>query len=152
MIDWSSVFDEAYPVAGATPLDLEQLVAEVGRPLPPSFLSLLGWSNGGEFRMGARWFQFFPALDPDHGILAMSAAYGLPRFMPQAVPFAFNGGGTFYLFDLRGPAVHDEHPEVCSHAGNLGWSAEECAWVAGSFPEACKGIIDVDELRRTASS
>ncbi|MEW4571520.1 SMI1/KNR4 family protein [Tautonia sp. JC769] len=150
MIDWSSVFDEAYPVAGAPPSDLERLVAEVGRPLPPSYLSLLSWSDGGEFRTGGRWFQFFPALDPGHGVLAMSEAYGLPRFMPQALPLAFNGGGTFYLLDMRGPAAGGEYPVVCSHAGNLGWSAEECVRVAGSFPEACRGTIDVDELRRTA--
>jgi hypothetical protein len=150
MIDWATHFDEAYPVPGAPAGDLERLIAEVGRPLPLSYLSLLAWSNGGEFRTGRRWLQFFPALESAHGILAMSEAYGLPRYMPRALPIAFNGGGTFYLLDMREPMVGGEYPVVCSHSGNLGWEADECVQVAGSFPEACRGTIDVDELLRTA--
>src|SRR5262245_18206590 len=43
-------------------------------PLPPPYLSLLRWSNGGAFRTGERWFQFFPALDDAHGLRAMLLA------------------------------------------------------------------------------
>lgn len=70
--------------------------------------------------------------------------------MPQSLAFALNGGGTLYLFDMRGPAVGGEYPVVCSHAGNPGWSAEECVRIADSFPEACRGTINVDDLRWTA--
>src|SRR5262245_65909395 len=52
------------------------------RPLPPAYLSLLRWSDGGEFRTGERWFQFFPTLDPQHGVRAMLLAYHLPEYMP----------------------------------------------------------------------
>jgi SMI1 / KNR4 family (SUKH-1) len=147
LIDWVTLFDAAYPVAGASPTDLQRLAAGVGQRLPSSYLSLLAWSNGGEFRMGGRWFQFFPAVDPVHGVLAISEAYGIPRYMPGALPFALNGGGTFYLLDMRETAVAGEYPVVCSHSGNLGWAPDECVRIADSFPEACRGTIDVDELR-----
>jgi hypothetical protein len=188
MFDWSSVFDEAYPVAGASATDLERFVATVGqsltpaeagainrgqrnpfpkgdphyelwrpfdasqwvmpdRPLPASYLVLLRWSNGGEFRKGGRWFQFFPALDPGHGVRAMLLAYHLPQYMPGALPFAFNGGGTFYLFDMRGAAKDGEYPVVCAHAGNLGWEPGECLRIAETLESACRGVADVDELR-----
>jgi hypothetical protein len=128
--------------------DLDRLVVEVGRPLPPSYLLLLAWSNGGEFRTGERWLQFFPALDRAHGVLAMSQAYELPCYMPQALPCALNRGGTFYLFDLREPIAGAEYPVVCSHSGNLGWASDEWVRIADSFAEACRGTIDVDELLR----
>lgn len=120
MRDWSSIFDEAYPVAGACPADLDRLAAEVGRPLPPSYRSFLSWSNGGEFRTGSRWLEVFPAIGPIHGVLAISEAYEVQRHMPAALPVAFNGGGTFHPFDLRRPAVGGEYSLVCAHSGNLG--------------------------------
>jgi hypothetical protein len=188
VIDWSSVFDEAYPVAGVSTADLERLVATVGqqltpaeikainsgqrnpfpkgdplyaawrpfdsslwvvpsRPLPPSYLAFLEWSNGGEFRTGERWFQFFPVLDPGQGMRATLLAYHLPQYMPGALPFAFNGGGTFYLFDMRPAAKRGEYPVVGSHSGNLGWEPDECVQIAESFEAACRGSESVDELR-----
>jgi hypothetical protein len=188
VIHWSSVFDEGYPVAGASTADLDHFEATVGQPLtpteikaiegslsnpfpkgdplhtswrpfdssmwkipnrslPPSYLSLLSWSNGGEFRTGERWFQFFPALDSAHGVRAMLLGYHLPRYMPMALPFAFNGGGTFYLFDMRQAANRGEYPVVCSHSGNLGWETDECVQIAESFESACRGTVNVDELR-----
>jgi hypothetical protein len=188
MIDWSSVFDEAYPVAGATAADLDRFQATVGkplsaseikwinqqqqnpfpkgdplraswqphdpslwvipdRPLPPSYLSFLGWSNGGQFRTGRRWFDpFFPALDKVHGVRAMLVAYFLPQWLPGALPFAFDGGGTFYLFDMRRAARRGEYPVVCSHAGNLGWEPDACIQIAKSFQAACRGTVNVRHL------
>jgi len=176
--DWSSVFDEAHPEAGATAADIAHLVATVGqpispseieevkrdlplgscppfdpsrwvisdRPLPVAYLSFLRWSNGGEFRTGERHFQFFPALDPAHGVRAMLLAYHLPQYMPGALPFAFNGSGTFYLFDMRKPAVAGEYPVVCSQAGNQGWQVDQFMEVSDTFSGACRGTVDVDDL------
>jgi hypothetical protein len=188
VIDWSAVFDEAYPVAGASAADLERFVATVGQPptpaevkrvnrgqrnpfpkgdplyaswrpfdasnwmvpdgpLPASYLDLLSWSNGGELRTSERWFQFFPVRNPGQGPRAMLLAYHLPQYMPGELPFAFNGGGTFYLFDMRREAKRGEYPVVCSHAGNLGWEPDECIQIAESFEAACRGVVNVDELR-----
>lgn len=114
--------------------------------LPSSYLSLLRWSNGGEFWNSDRCIQLFPALDPSHGVRAMLIAYHVPEFLPGAIPFAFNGGGTFYLFDMRNPANNGEYPIICSHASNLGWANDEHAIVANSLESACRGTTDIDEL------
>jgi hypothetical protein len=118
-----------------------------GRPLPPMYLDFLSWSNGGEFRSGDRWFQFFPALDTTHGVRAMLLAYHVPAYMQGFLPFAFNGEGTFYLFDMREPSIAGEYPVVCTHSGNLGGGADECARIAESFLSACQGKINVDDLQ-----
>jgi hypothetical protein len=117
------------------------------RALPPLYLAFLRWSNGGWFRSGERELGFFPSSGPSGGVRAMMLAYHLPEYMPSALPFAFNGGGTFYLFDMREEAIRGEHPVVCAHAGNLGWGPDECCLVAGSFVEACRGKVNVDHLR-----
>jgi hypothetical protein len=116
------------------------------RRLPPSYLAFLRWSNGGEFQTGERRFQFLPAVDPGHGVRTMLLAYHLPQYMPGALPFAFNGGGTFYLFDMRRAARKGEYPVVCSHSGNLGWELDECVRIARSFVRACQGKANVDDL------
>lgn len=187
-MDWQSVFDEAYPLRGATEADIARFIAEIGQPLSPAeitevnesqsnpfpkddpmhaawrpfdaakwlipiyappaaYLSLLRWSNGGEFRKGGRCFQFFPTIDPQHGVRSMMVAYHVPQYMPGALPVAFNGAGTFYLLDMRRPPVADEYPIVCAEAGNLGWEADQCIRVADSFEAACRGTVDVDDLR-----
>ena len=122
------------------------------RPLPASYLALLAWSDGGEFGTGAQWLQLFPTTGPS-GVRAMTMAYHLPEYMPGALPFAFNGGGVFYLFDLREPANADgEYPVVAAHAGNLGWAThEECCppecWpVADSLEQACRGRTNIEDL------
>lgn len=116
------------------------------RPLPPAYLSFLRWSNGGEFRTGERWFQFFPAVDPGSGVRAMLVGYHIPQHMPGAVPVGMNGGGTFYLLDMRQPAVAGEYPVVCARAGALGWKPETCRLVADSFLAACRGTRNVEDL------
>ncbi len=67
---------------------------------PNSYLSFLRWSNGGNFTKGDREFGFFPALDATCGVRTMMHAYHIPEYMQNAVPFAFDGAGTFYLFDM----------------------------------------------------
>jgi hypothetical protein len=119
----------------------------LNRPLPPAYLSLLRWSDGGEFKTGERWFQFFPALSARHGVRAMMIAYQLPQYMPGAVPIAFNGGGTFYLLDMRQPAVDGEYPVVCADAGYLAWESRAHCVVADTFVAACRGRVNVDDMR-----
>jgi hypothetical protein len=117
------------------------------RPLTPEYLAFLRWSNGGWCRSGQREFDFFGTSDPSGSVRAMMLAYHIPKYMPGALSFAFNGGGTFYLFDMRAESVNGEYPVVCSHAGNLGWERDESWFVADSFEKTCRGRINVDELR-----
>jgi hypothetical protein len=116
------------------------------RKLPRSYLGWLRWSNGGLFRNGEREFGFFPALDSKAGVRAMLLAYEFPEYMPGALPFALNGGGTFYVFDMRKPAVRGEYPIFCAYAGNLGFGRGEGARVAPTLLAACRGTTNVDDL------
>lgn len=116
------------------------------RPLPPDYLSFLRWSNGGWCRTGDREFGFFPTNDATGGVRAMMLAYQVPQYMPGAVPFAFNGGGTFYLFDMREPAKDGNYPVVCAHAGSQGWGPEHWS-LANSFEAACRGSTEADDAR-----
>jgi hypothetical protein len=100
---------------------------------PASYIAFLRWSNGGAFTSHGREFGFFPATDAGQGVRAMMLAYHVPQYMSFAVPFAFDGAGTFYLFDMRQPAVDGEFPIVLSHAGSLGWAPDEHEVLAENF-------------------
>ncbi len=111
------------------------------RPLPQTYLSFLRWSNGGEFQTGDRCFQYFPALDSQHGVRAMMLAYHIPEYMPGAVPFAFDGCGTFYLFDMREASATGEFPVVRAHSGDLSWDPDSSEMIAESFESVCRNAI-----------
>ena len=132
---------------GYLPIDASRWRLPPEQPLPPSYLSLLSWTNGGDFGNGERWFQLLPTDGP-RGVRATMLAYELPEYMPGALPFAFNGGGVFYLFDLRRPADADgEYPVVASHAGNLGWGTDDECWpVADRLEDACRGRTNIENL------
>ncbi|MFC0348213.1 SMI1/KNR4 family protein [Undibacterium danionis] len=116
--------------------------------IPVSLLEFLRFSNGGDFSNEDRHFQFFPALHPTNGLRAMLLAYEFPEYMPMGLPFAFNGGGTFYIFDMRGHSSTGDYPIVASHASSLGWDSDECWFVANSLEEACRGKTNIDDLRK----
>jgi hypothetical protein len=109
------------------------------RPLPPAYLSLLAWSDGGQFGNGDRDFQFFSTIGPI-GVREMTLSYAVPYWLPGALPFAFDGGGVFYLFDLRESADTDgEYPIIAAAAGSLGWDDHGYRPLASSFEDVCRG-------------
>lgn len=73
--------------------------------------------------------------EPEFGFLGTEMAqyfddYEFERWMPGAWPVALDGAGGFYCLDLRGVLNGTEPndgsvPVVWSHAGNLGWNADE---------------------------
>jgi len=107
------------------------------RPLPPSYRDFLLWSDGGSFRTGERRFDAFLPVGKLREYLL---AYHVPQFMPGGLPFAMDGGGGFYLFDLRADSIDGEYPIVFAHAGNLGW--DDAVPIAQTFPDACRGDTD----------
>lgn len=107
------------------------------KPFPSSYLSFLRWSNGGEFTNGAR--QFAP-LFASSEIREMMLAYEVPEYLPGAVPIGFDGGGTFYLFDMRAEPRDGEYPIVFCGSGALDW--EIAIRIAETFPEFCAGTTD----------
>ena len=91
------------------------------RPFPESFVEFLRWSNGGNFVRGERNFCMFGTQSIREYLLA----YQIPEYMPGAVPFAFDGAGGFYLFDMRDEPIDGEYPIVMAHSGSLGWDDDQ---------------------------
>jgi hypothetical protein len=174
-IAWGLVFDEIYRLPGASAEKLAMLEATLAAPvsdaeaeellsgsvpawedprswplprerLPRSYLSLLAWSDGGEFRTGERWFQFLPSTDPRHGVRAILLDYHVPMYMPGVLPIAFNGGGVMYFLDLRQPTRDCEPPILCAAAGNLDLAPDSCMKVAPNLLSACRGTVNVEAL------
>jgi hypothetical protein len=128
-------FPETDPLhATWKPFDPANWRLPADRPLPPSYKSFLGWSNGGLFVVGDREFQMLKAQELREYLLF----YEVPQYMPGAVPFALDGGGWFYLFDVRNPpGASGEYPIRFAATGNLNY--DDSVLVADSFPEACRG-------------
>lgn len=174
MIDWNLIFDEVKLSKGASepeiadfvkefPMPLSEreiekirndlrkinLDAEVydpakwslpNKPFPLSFLDFLTWNNGGWCRTGEREFGFFSTAD----LREYTLAYMFPEWMKDAVPFALDGGGVFYVFDMRREAKNGEYPILTTAAGNQGY--DDAVLIADSFIEACSGNINIEEL------
>jgi hypothetical protein len=107
------------------------------RPLPPTYLDFLRWSNGGTFVNGKRTFN---PIFPTSTVRDYLVGYNVPQYMPGALPFALDGGGCFYLFDMRRDPVEGEYPVLYVGAGNLGY--DDAVRVARSFVNTCKGKTD----------
>lgn len=114
------------------------------RPLSQSYLSFLRWSDGGSFVNGDREFDFFSTSDSEDGVRAMTLAHHFPKHMPGALPFAMEGGGTFYCFDMRAEPVNDEYPIVAARADDLDWKT--VLKLADLFEKVCRGKKSVDAM------
>jgi hypothetical protein len=111
------------------------------KPLPPSYMDFLEWSNGGSFVSGERRFDPFFSTPELRDYLV---GYNVPEYMPDSLPFAFDGYGDFYLFDMRREPIEGEYPILFTLSGNLGY--EDAILVASSFVEACKGTTNPNDL------
>ncbi len=168
--EWSEIFDQDDKCDGASEEDLRLLQASLSRPLsedeirlinetrvdavdpeswklpdaplPQSYLRFLRWSNGGEFVRGDRQISpFFQAS----WVREYLVGYAIPQYMPGAVPIGFDGGGNFYLLDMRSPAVGGEYPILFSHGGSLGYG-DDSLLVATSFYALCLGTTNPSEI------
>lgn len=103
-------------------------------PLPPSYLDFLGWSNGGSFFAGDREWLMLAAEEVREYMLD----YALPVHLPRTVPFALDGRGGFYLFDMRGgPGADGEYKVIHVPGDDLVFAA--ATEVADTFRGALEG-------------
>ena len=100
------------------------------RKLPDSYLNFLRYSNGGFFAGANRDFD---PLFSTHEVRDYMLGYGIPHWMPLSCPIGFNGGGTFYLLDMRDDSRTNDYPVLFTHAGNLGY--DDAVILANSFAE-----------------
>ncbi|RRJ66156.1 SMI1/KNR4 family protein [Paenibacillus oralis] len=110
------------------------------KPLPADYLDFLRFSNGGEFENGERYFQFFDADE----VRSMLLAYEFPEYMPGAVPFAMDGSGNHYIWDMRGDRKNREYPILVASSGNLGY--EDAVQIAETFMELCRGTTSAEDV------
>lgn len=88
-------------------------------PFPPSYLSLVRWSNGGAFRAGVdRTLRIVP-ID---GVRTKMIELHSPENMPLAVPFAWNDYYDIYCFDMREP-LRDEYPILVTRGNAMHYAA-----------------------------
>lgn len=134
MSDALHLFEEFQPEAPATPEQVAALAAFAQRPLPASYQQFLLGSNGGWGRSGEREFGLFGTED----VVRYAQNYEFAEYMPGALPFALDGGGTFYVFDFRAsPDTSGEYPVATCGSGANTWDMAEV--LAPSFPVACRG-------------
>lgn len=115
--------------------------------LPDSYLAFLRWANGGTFVTGDREFGMLAAEELRRYMLD----YNLPYHLPGAVPFALDGEGGFYLFDMRGPPdTRGEYPILHVPGGDLGY--DEAATLGQTFEQALGGRTAVEQDRSDTES
>ncbi len=100
------------------------------RPLPDSYLAFLRFANGGFFAGQNR--DLDPLFNTDE-VRDYMLGYSVPHWMPVSCPIGFDGGGTFYLLDMRHDTTANDYPVLFAHAGNLGY--DEAVTLAESFAE-----------------
>ena len=101
--------------------------------LPDSYVNFLRFSNGGFFAGAHREFD---PMFTTREVREYMLAYSIPHWMPLSCPIGFDGGGTFYLFDMRNESATNDYPILFAHAGNLGY--DEAVPLATTFAELIK--------------
>lgn len=148
MIDWSVVFESAKPAPGASAAEIAAFVASLAlpadRPLPPSYLSFLRYSDGGEFRNGERVLRMYCTQQIPQRMID----YHLAELMPRAVPFAANINGVgLYTFDMRDPPDADgEYPVISAAVGGPPFDPLYNPRIATGFPQACRDRFRPERL------
>ena len=104
--------------------------------LPAELAKLLAYSNGGAILNGEREFGYFSLQE----IRYYYFAYGFPKYLPDFLPIAFNGGGIFYAYDFRKVAIL---PIVAVAAGNL--SEEDTVILGHSLTEVLSKSHNIEE-------
>jgi hypothetical protein len=133
MLAPTTLFDEFQPEAPATSEQLAALAVQLPEPLPESYRQFLLASNGGWGRSGTREFGFFGTEE----MVSYWRDYEFGEYMPGALPFALNGGGTFYVFDVRNAPVASASAVFTCESGANTW--DTATWLAASFQAACQG-------------
>lgn len=123
--------------------------------LPPkSYLQYLTCENGGQYDSNDHDFILFGTKDLKSTMLG----YHVPEYMPKALPFGGDGGGSFYFFDMRnkeeretGEVTLDSKAPIGVESDiefpvyvttYIGMSFEDAQFVADSFLDLVEGRFD----------
>jgi len=104
-------------------------------PFPEGYLSLVKWSNGGNFRAGNDRILRIVPID---GIRVKMIELHSPKNMSLAVPFASNDFYDIYCFDMRKPLKADgEYPIIVTRGNAMNYKV--CR-------RAAKGLLEFLQL------
>ena len=104
--------------------------------LPDTYIELLKESNGGDFTTGNREYQLFSAEET----LQAYQSYNFSVYMSFAFPFAMDGCGNFYIFNLR-------EKDDCIYAvssSDLEW--DECHKIANNLMQCFGQNESLDDI------
>lgn len=120
-------WDATFP--GATQEQISQVEAYFRRQLPSEYVALLRVTNGGDLSYRDLWLiHFWPAQH----IPSWSQAYGFTaETMPDAFPFADDGGSEALVFDMRPSHPAGEYPILAVNFITVGWA--EALRISDSF-------------------
>ena len=104
--------------------------------LPADLAGLLTFSNGGAIINGEREFGYFSLQE----IRYYYFAYGFPKYLPDFLPIAFNGGGIFYAYDFSTDGIL---PIVAVASGNL--SEEDTVVLGYALAEVLSKPHNIEE-------
>ena len=107
---------------------IQVLIAKLGVQLPADYITLLGYSNGGEGELGVEpgWFYLWSVED----LLKYNKGYNVEESIPGFLGFGSNGGGEMLAFDMRG-----EKPWNVVMIPFIGMQVEEAILIADDFNE-----------------
>jgi len=104
--------------------------------LPADLAGLLTFSNGGTIINGEREFGYFSLQE----IRYYYFAYGFPKYLPDFLPIAFNGGGIFYAYDFSTDGIL---PIVAVASGSL--SEEDTVVLGYALAEVLSKPHNIEE-------
>lgn len=105
--------------------------------IPEDYKTLISESNGGIFLYGEREYQFLSIEE----VIEYYELYHFYEFMPFAYPFAMDGCGNFYIFNMR----YEDVSVYAVCAGDMGWEEDEYFFVANTFIECLSQSKHWDE-------
>ncbi len=115
---------EREPPAGSEVI--QETITKLGVQLPEDYITLLGYSNGGEGELGVEpgWFYLWSV----EKLLEYNKGYNVEESVPGFIGFGSNGGGEMLAFDMRG-----EKPWNVVMIPFIGMKSEEVILIADDF-------------------
>jgi cell wall assembly regulator SMI1 len=117
---------------GASRSVIDQVLQNIGSRLPVDYLEIIERANGGEGSVGGNGFI---RLWPIEEIPEVLAANEMERHAPGLLPFASDGGGNVYAFDLASSMRIVEVPLI-------GISRQDAKFRADSVTELLAHLAD----------
>lgn len=96
---------------------------------PNLFIKLMRYSDGLCGIKGSRIYKFINSNEIRH----CSLTYKFYNYMPDALPFATDASGSFYVFDMRELLDNCDYPVYITNESHIGWNKDDAIKLADNF-------------------